>query len=205
MNRSRCDNALAKGGSQMTGYRMLIFALVLMAAAGCSTVEVSQDYAPDAVFSGIGTYAWVSGAQKKTGDLRVDSPLMDRRIRAAVTRRLGEMGLQTVAPADADIRVSYQFRIRQRIHSTGTRGGVGVGYGAGGGVGGVMLGTGADVRSYDEGMLVIDFLRPADETLIWRGNATFVMPEHQSPEAATALIEAAVNKTLAQFPPGKSQ
>jgi len=179
----------------------LILALAMTIFFGCSTVQVSQDYKETTDFSGIRTFAWASSAQEKTGDIRVDSPLMDARFRAAVEKGLAEKGLRIVSLEKADAHLAYDYLIRQKIHSTGTRGSVGVGYGTWGSGGGMMTGTGADVRSYDEGLFIIDLLRPADGTLLWRGNATFIVPEHATPEKTTALINEAVGKTLAQFPP----
>ncbi|MFH1980424.1 MAG: DUF4136 domain-containing protein [Pseudomonadota bacterium] len=185
----------------MIRYHNAVFALAMTVFLGCSTVQVSQDYKETTDFSAITTFAWASAVQEKTGDVRVDSPLMDARIRAAVEMGLAGKGLRDASTGDVDVQVLYQYQIRQQIHSTGTRGSVGVGYGTGGSGGGVMLGTGADVRSYDEGLLIIDLIRPSDGTLLWRGNATFIVPEHPTPEASTALINEAVDKTLAQFPP----
>lgn len=185
----------------MIRYRNFILTLAMIILFGCSTVQVSQDYKETVDFAAFTTFSWKSADQEKTGDVRVDSPLMDARIRAAVEKGLLVKGFRSVFSENPDIQITYDYLIRQKIHSTGTRGSVGVGYGTGGSGGGMMIGTGADVRSYDEGLLIIDLFRPADGTLLWRGNATFIVPEHPTPEKTTALINEAVGKTLAQFPP----
>ena len=60
---------------------------------GCSGLEVSQDYDVNTDFSGLKLYAWKSEKQAQTGDIRVDNPLLDARIRAAVDRALTAGGL----------------------------------------------------------------------------------------------------------------
>jgi hypothetical protein len=178
-----------------------ILALMTLAVIGCSGVEVSQDYKTDADFSGISLFAWATDTQEKTGDVRADNPLLNDRIRDAVEQTLKNMGLSPADRPAADVLVEYQLQIRQKIRSDDVRGGVGFGYGSYGRVGGIAIGTGGDVQSYDEGLLVIDLIRTDSETLLWRGNATFPMPDHMTPEKTTAQIQEAVEKTLAQFPP----
>ena len=189
----------------MIGYRCVVFILAMIMASGCSRVQVSQDYRKTADFSKILSYAWASDVQAKTGDIRVDNPLMDERIRGAVAANLLDRGLRTAPAGEADVQILYNYQIRQKIRSDDTRGGVAVGYGAYSRGGGIVFSTGSDVKSYDEGLLVIDFLRTDDGELLWRGNATFPVSEHLSPDKITDLINEAVEKTLAQFPPGISK
>jgi len=130
---------------------------------------------------------------------------MDERIRGAVTANLTGKGLRAAPAGEADVQILYNYQIRQKIRSDDTRGGLAVGYGAYSRGGGIVFSTGSDVKTYDEGLLVIDFLRPEDGELLWRGNATFPASEHSAPEKITDLINEAVEKTLAQFPPGISK
>jgi hypothetical protein len=189
----------------MTAYRWVVFALAVVLASACSRVQVSQDYRETADFSQVRSYAWTSDVQEKTGDIRVDSPLMDERIRAAVAANLSGRGMRPALAGQADVQVRYDYQIRQKIRSDDTRGGLTVGYGAYSRGGGIVLSTGSDVKSYDEGLLVIDLLSSEDGELLWRGNATFAVPEHSTPEKITGLINEAVEKTLAQFPPAVSK
>jgi hypothetical protein len=177
-------------------------AAVLIACAG---VQVSQDYKAGTDFSGISSFSWASDTQEETGDVRVDSPLMDERIRGAVTRSLTGRGLREAQRSEADVWVRYHFEIRSKIRSDDVRGGVGIGYGTYGRGGGIVINSGSNVQSYDEGMLAIDLLRPEDEKILWRGYATFRYPPHATPEKTTQQVNDAVEKTLAQFPPAGPQ
>ena len=175
--------------------------MVMAGFFGCSGVKVSQDYRKGDDFSGIISFAWASDIQEKTGNVQADSPLMDERIREAVERVLIAKGIGKADRTGADILVKYQLEIRQKVKSDDVRGGFGFGYGTYGRGGGIVIGTGGDVQTYEEALLIIDLLRPQGSDLLWRGIATYRLTPHSSPEKATALVNEAVEKTFAQFPP----
>ena len=184
-------------------FRFALLALVaMMALAGCSSVQVSQDYPADADYSGISSFAWAADLQKQSGDVRVDNPLLVERIRAAVERSLTARAFRKTSRSEADVLVRYEFEIRQKIRADGARGGVGFGYGTSGRAGGIVFSSGSDIQTYDEGLLAVDLLLADTEALIWRGYATFRAPTHSTPVETTDRINEAVEKTLAQFPPG---
>ena len=78
----------------MQKYRQLIILTLFFFLLGCASIKVSQDYDLSKDFSGLKTYDWQTGTQPKTGDIRVDNPLFDDRIRSAVDRSLLEKGYQ---------------------------------------------------------------------------------------------------------------
>ena len=178
----------------------LVLALSLL-AFGCSSLKVRQDYDVSTDFSGLKTFAWKSDKQPKTGDVRVDNPLLDARIRAAVTRSLNAKGFRKTTTGVADFSISYEFQIRRKIGSDSVRTGVGFGLGGGGSFGGVGVSSSGGVREYDEGMLVIDLTAPDSSHLLWRGTGTGQLSDRADPERIIADVEAAVDKILAQFPP----
>lgn len=176
----------------------------LVVLAGCSGVEVSQDFRKNADFSGISSFAWESQTQKETGDVRIDNPLLDERIRTAVQQNLAAKGIEKTERGVADIWVRYQLQSRQQVRSNDVGGGFGFGIGTYGSGGGISVGTGGNVRTYEYGFLAIDLIRPKSGELLWRGTATFQFPDHLTPEQTTERIDTAVSKTLEQFPPGPS-
>jgi Domain of unknown function (DUF4136) len=168
---------------------------------GCSTLKVSQDYDIKAKFSGLKTYVWQSETHKKTGDVRVDNPLLHSRIRSAVDFFLLSKGYRIVSKGTPDFYVNYQYSIRTKVDSNNLDGGVGFGIGTYGRHGGIGISTGGSVSTYDEGMLVIDILASGSKDLIWRGTATRRISQHSNPEKTTKNVNEAVEKILAQFPP----
>ena len=185
----------------MRELRNHIVLIVSLLALGCSGLEISQDFDPATDFSGLMSFAWQSKVQEQTGDIRVDNPLLDARIRAAVERVLNAKGFRKVADGTPDFTVSYVFQIRRKIESERVRTSIGFGSVGGGGFGGVGVGTGGGVSEIDEGMLVIDIIAPGGGSLLWRGTGTRRMPRHSNPEQITADVDQTVDGILAQFPP----
>ena len=179
----------------------VIFLTVLAFIAGCSGIEVSQDYNTTANFSNLKTFDWYLAKQKKTGGLRVDNPLLDSRIRKAVDRSLAQKGYKKISQGTPDFYVGYKYAILTRIRSEGARTGIGFGFGGSGSFGTVGIGTGSDVRDYDEGMLVIDITNTKNRKLLWRGTGTRRVSRHSDPKETTKKVNQTVEKILAQFPP----
>ncbi len=179
-----------------------VFCLTFLALfASCSGIQVSQDYNVAADFSNLKTFDWYLAQQKKTGDLRVDNPLLDSRIRKAVDRSLAQKGYQRIFQGTPDFYVGYKYGILTRIGSKRVRTGIGFGFGGSGSFGGIGIGTGSDVREYDEGMLVIDITDAANKKLLWRGTGTRRVSRHSDPAKITKEVNENIEKILAQFPP----
>ena len=173
------------------------------ALIGCSSLKVSEDYDTAVDFSTLKTFAWKDVNQPETGDIRVDSPLIDQRIRMAIKTHLALKGLEYSEVDLPDVNVAYTYTIISKLQSGSVAPGVGVGIGVGSGatMGGIGVHTGVDVSQYDQGLLVVDILSRATEKLLWRGTSTRVVHTHSNPEKITEDIDATIEKLLAQFPP----
>ncbi|MCP4372118.1 MAG: DUF4136 domain-containing protein [Deltaproteobacteria bacterium] len=185
----------------MQKLKNVIFLTVLVLLAGCSGIEVSQDYNMNVNFSNLKTFSWYSAKQKKTNDLRVDNPLLDSRIRKAVDRSLAQKGYQRKSQGSPDFYVGYKYAILRRIRSERVRTGIGFGFGGSGSFGSIGIGTGNDIREYDEGMLVIDITNTKNRKLLWRGTGTRRVSKHSDPKERTKKVNKTVEKILSQFPP----
>jgi hypothetical protein len=168
---------------------------------GCSSVQVSQDYEPSADFSNLKNYKWQSSEQEKTGDIRVDNPLLDKRIREAVDQSLSEKGYQIGNQTSYDFYVLYKMTIKRRIDSDNISTGVGFGIGSSGSFGGIGINTGGRVNEYDEALIIIDIISAEDNKLLWRGKSTSRMSQHSTPEKTTESVNRIIEKIMAQFPP----
>ena len=184
-------------------YKWLFNLAAVVVLTACSSVNVSQDYDPATTFPLSGTYAWVSETQEKTGDPRIDNPLRDSRIRAAVARVLAQKGYTSTDGGVPALLVQYQYLLRSKIDSYNSSPTVGFGVGSYGRHGGIAIGTstGDQVREYDEGSLVIDFLASQGKDLLWRGTGTQAFKQYDDPEKTIRDIDALVEKILEQFPP----
>ena len=173
--------------------------LAVVAFSGCATVQVSQDYDPHADMSRYGTWQWRDPVQAATGDIRIDNPLLDKRIRHAVEAHLASRNINP-SQGHPDLYLSYDLTIEQKILSESNYSTVGVGsyyhpwYGG--------IGTETRIRQYDESRLTIDITSADTGALIWRGVGVFRMRTYETPEDAGEATQKLVNKILYQFPPG---
>ena len=183
----------------------VILTLLAFSAAGCSGLKVSQDFDKSTDFSRLKSFAWKSEKQEKTGDIRVDNPLLDSRIREAVEQSLSGNGFRRASEGTPDFYIGYKLSIRSRVGSDGVSTSVGFGVGSGsrssGSFGGVGISSGGGVQQWDEGTLVIDITDTKTKDLLWRGTATRRVSRHATPEETTESVNEMVGKTLAQFPP----
>lgn len=185
------------------GMSVLVCSLFAIFIFGCSSIEVSQDYQPDSDFGNLKTYAWKYKDQEKTGDMRIDSQLQDDRIRKATERKLLEKGFTKVSGKAPDFQIVYKYSISRKIYSNPISTGMGYGYGHYGSAGTIGIRTGTRINEYDEGLLIIDFLKPGSDIVLWRGNSTRVIKTHSTPEKRIQNIDQTIGKMLAQFPPGE--
>ncbi len=80
---------------------------------------------------------------------------------------------------------------------------MGFGYGRYGSHGTIGIRTGTQINEYDEGLLIIDFLKADSDIILWRGKSTRVVEIHSAPEKIIQDIDQTIEKMLAQFPPDK--
>lgn len=169
-----------------------ISATLLLAFAGCSGISVTSDYDPKADFSKLRTYTWFSAP---TTPDRLDT-LTQQRILRAVDVELATRGYQKLDSGTPDFQVNAMASVTQRIEAVPTTASVGYGWGYG-----HMGYTTTELRTYDEGTLVLDIISPATKQLIWRGTARGAVEGDRTPEEREARIADAVARILAAFPP----
>jgi hypothetical protein len=179
--------------------------LAIIVISSCSGIRVSQDYDLSTAFIHYKTYTLAPEPSKKSGDILIDSPLMDQRIRAAIEDNLTGKGYTKITDTQSDFYVTYQIIVRTRIE-TDTVPGYGWGvypygyrhyyYPYRGG-----FGYETYVRQYEEGTLVIDFMDSKTQKLFWRGVGSRRISQQSSPEKLTEWVNQFVSEILAQYPP----
>ncbi|MFC1862494.1 DUF4136 domain-containing protein [Thermodesulfobacteriota bacterium] len=181
---------------------LLSFILLLsIPLLGCSGIQVSQDYDISMNFSDLKTYTWQTTEQEKTGDIRIDNPLLDKRIREAVEHALIEKGYQNESQTKPNFYVAYKMTIQKRLETDNVSTGIGFGFGTYGRRGGVSVSTGGRVNEYDEALLVVDIINSENNELLWRGTSTSRVSQHSTPEKTTESINRTIAKIMEQFPP----
>lgn len=176
-----------------------LLAGLLLACAATTNVDYREGYD----FSALRTLRLVPPAQPGSADTRINSPLVDERIRKAIVDRLRAQGYELVE-ADADADVTWQVTTRAGLESD--RSGFSVGLGTFSRHSAVGIGygfPGYDVDSYDESVLTIDVLDTATGTLLWRGSDSRRLTDGATPESLTRTVQELVGAVLAKFPPGR--
>jgi len=178
----------------------MLLMMIIMILGGCAGIKVNQDYDPGTDFSNLETFAWKTETQPKTGDLRIDNPLLDTRIRKAIDNKLINMGYRKVAQGPHDFKVGYSYTVRTNFDSSPVSVGTGFGIGGGSSFGGVGIGIPVGGQNHDEALVVIDFTDPRTGSLLWRGTGTHRISMRSTPEEITRGVNTLVEKVLAQFP-----
>lgn len=170
-----------------------ILFVIAISFAGCSSISVSSDYDPASNFSGYKTFAVHTEAIK--GSALETAPLIKTRVNEAVTSELRKKGLVNTQEEDADLIVYPYAATKDKINVTDW------GYSYGGYWGRYPYGRNIDVNQYTEASLVLDLVDNKTDQLLWRGIGTGVVHPEKSPEERTKIINEAVAKILAQYPP----
>ena len=177
--------------------KLMLLTLATGILSACSSVSVKRDFDTATDFGRLKTFAWQHDEQPETGDPNLDNDLNDQRIRNAVVANLEAKGFQAVGRAEADFLVAYFVDRRRKLSSSSVS--IGMGRSRGGRYGGVGYGT--EISEYDQAILTIDIVDPADDKTIWRGVGTRSAYTGSNPDKYAKRTSDTVEKILKKFPP----
>ena len=173
-----------------------VFALaLLLALSGCARLleSVDTNYNRSTDFSALETYNWWA-LRGQEGTDPSDLAL----IRRLVDTDLQEKGLRPVEETP-DFLVLVVLRRTRQVETqqindplTGDRRFASSQ---------PLSGSGPVTWNYEEGTMVIQFVRPETNHMVWRGAFKTDLDVATTPEKRTAVIERAVNKIMNEFPP----
>jgi len=175
-------------------------ALLMGGALACSSLSVNSDWDPAEDFTRLRSYQWLPGPQPKTGDIRLDNPLLDARLRTAVDEQLAIQGYQKLDSGRPDFRVGYHLSTEKKLDVRTVNSYYGYGWGYGYGY--APMGY-ADTRvsEYDVGTLILDIVDTEMNRLVWRGTASGRLREKSTPEQNEKDAREVAKAVLEQFPP----
>lgn len=178
--------------------------LLLATLMACSSVKVSTDHDKNTDFSNFKTYQWINAQTVTDKDEVQVSDIMDMRIRNTINKQLAVQGYQ-LSEAKADLQLNYSVLKRDEtdIQTYQTYGGYSSrwGWGAGYGYRGMRTHSDTVVRTYQSGTLVIDFVDPKTNKLVWRGLGSDRIPSERTTENMDKLVSKMVQSILKKFPP----
>lgn len=182
---------------------LFVLSVLLLLMSACRSFNVHSDWDDSASFQNFERYAWLEPRVDENADPFADNTLLRKRVRTAIEAELAKRGFVAVSsPAQADFLVTYGVQLDTKTRISGNTGVYG-GYYGGWGRWPVGIGTGigsADVRSYQESILIVDFLRPSDEALVWRGWGSGMLQTRDRDRGQELLAEG-IEAILSRFPP----
>ncbi len=176
-------------------YRAGFALALLLAFSGCARLleSVDTNYKSSTDFSALETYNWWAlRGQEGTdpGDLGLIRRLVDTDLQAK--------GLRPVE-ANPDFLVLVVLRKTRQVETQQISDPI---------IGDrrfattqPVSGSGPVTWKYDEGTMVIQFVRPETNHMVWRGTFKTDLDKATTPEKRTAVIERAVKKIMNEFPP----
>ena len=214
---------------QAYSLRNVLSSFVLLAIAGCASLQVRMDYDELASFAELRTYDWVdqgvyepvavdngdgystNGNGSGSAEPAIHSPILERHIRGEIDSELARLGYRRDTSGAPDFRVAFKVLTEKETDTySGGYGGFyspysfGHGHFGHGGFGHFGLspyyGPGY-VREYVRGTLVLDIVDGRTNELIWRGWATDRLDDDPKPKQVRHYVTAAVQKILEEFPP----
>jgi hypothetical protein len=183
----------------------VVFFAAMLASAVASSASVETDYDVQYEFGNARFYQWTEQPDN------IDDAY------AALPKDNLKLGLeqtldQTLVAANADrkpdLLVRYYVRSVEKLVDDRPRVGIGVGGGSGGygssyGGGGISFSFPLGGDNLDrQAQLIIDFLEPGSQRLVWRGSLVTGMSS-SSPQVNERQLNKAAIEILKQFPPKK--
>jgi hypothetical protein len=177
----------------------LVLGLLITA---CSSVNLRYDYDVRANFASYKTFDWYAASRMaKDKGVKVDNPLMDRRVANAVEKELTTRGYTRDTTSDPDFLVTYYPIYQEKKYRTATQ----VGWGSWGfrpfGFG--MGTTVSQEQRYREGTIVLEITDFKTNQMVWQAAAEGVLTDLKNPEDADEVVNNAVKQMLDHFPPKK--
>jgi hypothetical protein len=166
--------------------RLMVFAFIVMPTVlvGCSAIYgVTHDYDSNIDFANLEIYDWAP-IKMNTGE----DTMTLKRIQDVVNKNLQSKGYRQSSTSPDFIIVIF-FETRQRLAEVDPFDAAFSPY------------TAPPARYYEEGNLVLDFIDPDNNHLIWRGSASTDVSEIQTSEQIEQTTSATVEKILKKFPP----
>jgi hypothetical protein len=190
------------GGNAMGRTSRILAVLGLtVGLVGCQSFNVRTDWDPAVSFDVFQRYFWIEPPEVEGASPFADNTLLRKRVRFTLEFELKERGFaRTQERINADFLVSYSVILDERLKVNGYYAGVGGGYHRGryGGFG--TIHSTASIRNYQESTLIIDFLDPNNDDLVWRGWGSGIVRTRDR-NARRGRLEKGIRAILEKFPP----
>ncbi len=173
--------------------RQIAIFILLLFFAGCSSLQVRNDYNPKYDFSKLRSFAVLT---PKKGSVIT---LTQERLKNAIIETLEAKGYTLVPKEEADFWIMFHTDITRMKEVVNDYESLGL-YPYDYGYWGPAYLPSRYEYTYDEAKIVIDALDPLDKKVFFRGTATDLLHDFDTPAERIAYIKRVVEKILAPFP-----
>ena len=181
--------------------RLIYLTFISILLSACASI-VNLDYDKTVNFNSYSTYTINNEPVRVTGDTRINSPFMQKRVVDELNIALAKKGFKNVKN-NAQLEVNYFLDIKQE-YETDDSGFVSIGFGSSSRHSAIGLGFNipiGEVSSLDKLVLTIDFVATDSQKLIWRGTLGYPLYEGATPDTYNSLVNKLVAEILEKFPP----
>ena len=165
-----------------------IISLTLFISA-CSTIKIETDFDESVDFSTLNTFILIHK------DSNGSDTLTNDRISHALTQILNEKGFHNIDTERADFLVTFHTSVESKTR-------IDTDYQMMGRYpyryGGTAIQT-TTAYNYKEARLIVDFLEPNENKIIWRGIAVDYLKKQSTPQERNIYIQKVVNELLETF------
>lgn len=159
---------------------------------------VRSEYWRGEDFAAYQRYAWLPSDAHRRQSTQLEDHRMHDLVREAVDEQLSAKGFVLGSPKDADFLVTYHCKIKERIQTAVIDR---VWYGVGDEADSIEVTPRVEYSSFDEGSIVIDFVRAANGKRVWRGVARGSVSLDATPDELEGVVDRSVREILNEFPP----
>ena len=175
---------------------------LILVGMGCSRAQIRSDFDREVNFGTYRSFDWMEKTYTSSNDPYAQNTLTEKRIRNATIWELESKGYRRETTGEPDFLVTYHVGVENRVDVTsygysyfpyrhhGHHGYGGYGY----------SGQNYSVYRYKEGTLILDFVDPETNQLVWRGSYVNVVSRKGIGEKK---IKKAIRHILEKFPPEK--
>lgn len=165
--------------------KLLLLGLALVLNInGCGNMSIASEYDPKYNFADLKTYAWIPDP-----DIDVDSQLEVKRLKAAIDKKMAQMGYQQSEEPN--------FKIALHMLTGGTTNLAEWGYGYG-----WQGASGYGVSAYPvgQGSILVDIIDAKTNELVWQGLGS-AETQNEDAEIRDRTIRRMLNELFKDFPP----
>jgi len=197
------DNVSVSTQKEYTEMKNLLYGVVFLAAnlflIGCGpSIKVGYDYDTEKNFSEYKTYDFLTNP-----DNTQMKELTLKRVKQAIIRELSPKGLvQSTENPDLLIAIHTDIRSKAQIATYGYYYSPYAVYWSSYGYYGAYN---VEVREFQKGTLVLDFVDSKSKLMVWQGVGEGALPEIPRTEQIEKIVNKAVKEIIKKYPPPKAK